>query len=88
MPNPWDVNFNKQTATSLPKSTKNPWDVGYSFTADPEYSALRSGTVDFVESAIGLGDELDATVRVLSGEAADYSSAIAQSRAELDAFES
>ena len=54
---------------------------------EPEYSALRSGTVDFVESAIGLGDELDATIRVLSGEAADYSSAIAQSRAELDAFE-
>jgi len=87
MPNPWDVTFNKQTTTSLPKSTKNPWDVGYSFTADPEYSALRSGTVDFVESAIGLGDELDATIRVLYGEAADYSSAIAQSRAELDAFE-
>lgn len=87
MPNPWDVTFNKQTATSLPKSTKNPWDVDYSFISDPEYSALRSGTVDFVESAVGLGDELDATIRVLSGEAADYSSAIAQSRAELDAFE-
>jgi hypothetical protein len=55
--------------------------------SEPEYNAIRSGAVDFVESAVGLGDELDAAVRVLSGEAADYNQAIEQSRAELDAFE-
>jgi len=54
---------------------------------EPEYSAFRSGAVDFVESAIGVGDELDAAVRVLSGEAANYNQAIEQSRVELDAFE-
>jgi len=54
---------------------------------DTEYNVLRSATVDFLESAIGAGDELDATVRVLSGEAAGWSEAIEQSRAELRAFE-
>jgi len=54
---------------------------------DTEYNVLRSATVDFLESAIGAGDELDATVRVLSGEAAGWSEAIGQSRAELRAFE-
>jgi len=60
-----------------------------SFYAEPEveYSAVRSGAVDFLESAIGVGDELDATIRVLSGEADNYSQGIQQSRAELDAFE-
>jgi len=54
---------------------------------DTEYNVFRSATVDFVESAIGAGDELDATVRLLSGEAAGWNEAIEQSRAELRAFE-
>lgn len=52
-----------------------------------EYSSVRSGLVDFVESAVGAGDELDAAVRVLSGSAENYSQAIDQSRKELRAFE-
>ena len=56
-------------------------------TATTEYSAVRSGAVDFLESALGVGDELDAAIRVLSGEADNYSQGIQQSRAELDAFE-
>lgn len=54
---------------------------------DTEYSAVRSATVDFIESAIGAGDELDATVRLLSGEAANWDAAIEKSREELRAFE-
>jgi len=61
--------------------------VGSDFTPEPEYSAVRSGAVDFLESALGVGDELDAAIRVLSGEADNYSQGIQQSRAELDAFE-
>jgi hypothetical protein len=52
-----------------------------------EYNALRSGAVDLVESAVGVGDELDAAVRVLSGEAESWKQALSQSQAELDAFE-
>lgn len=52
-----------------------------------EYNSFRSGTVDLLESAVGVGDELDAAVRLLSGEAQDWASAISQSQAELDAFE-
>lgn len=54
---------------------------------DVEYSSIRSGLVDFVESGLAVGDELDAAIRVLTGEAEDYSSGIEQSRAELEAFE-
>jgi hypothetical protein len=54
---------------------------------DTEYNAFRSATTGFIESAIGAGDELDATIRLLSGEAQDWSQAIGQSRAELKAFE-
>jgi hypothetical protein len=54
---------------------------------DTEYSVVRSATVDFLESAIGAGDELDATVRLLAGEAANWNEAIEQSREELRAFE-
>ena len=54
---------------------------------DTEYNVFRSATVDFLESALGAGDELDATVRVLSGEADGWNEAIEQSRAELRAFE-
>ena len=52
-----------------------------------DYNAFRSGAVDFVESAIGAGDELDAVVRRLSGEASTWDEAINQSRRELAAFE-
>ena len=54
---------------------------------DTEYSVVRSATVDFLESAIGAGDELDATARLLAGEAANWNEAIEQSREELRAFE-
>ena len=54
---------------------------------EAEYSAVRSALVDFVESAVGVGDELDATIRLLSGDAQDWESAIGQSRRELSAFE-
>jgi len=53
---------------------------------DTEYSVVRSATVDFLESAIGAGDELDATVRLLAGEAANWNEAIEQSREELRAL--
>lgn len=53
----------------------------------PEYSAFRAGAIDFVESAVGLGDELDAVVRLVSGDANSWSKAIEGSRQELDAFE-
>lgn len=52
-----------------------------------EYSAVRSGVVDFVESAIGAGDELDATVRLLAGQAKTWDEAITKSRGELAAFQ-
>ena len=64
------------------EKTKNPFLVD-----TQEYSGLRSGLVDFVESAVGIGDELDAAVRVLSGDAENYSQGIEQSRKELRAFE-
>jgi len=58
------------------------------FTATPEYSSVRSGAVDFVESAIGAGDELDAIVRLMSGTANTWNEAITASRGELRAFQS
>lgn len=69
--------------TSSVAGTSNPFLV-----ERQEYSGVRSGLVDFVESAVGIGDELDAAVRVLSGDAENYSQAIEQSRKELRAFES
>ena len=52
-----------------------------------EYSSLRAGAIDFVESAIGIGDELDAVARLASGEAESWSKAIEGSRRELRYFE-
>ena len=70
------------------KQTKGSWlTASIKEEEDTEYNVFRSATVDFVESAIGAGDELDATVRLLSGEAAGWNEAIEQSRAELRAFE-
>jgi len=58
----------------------------YSSKEDEEYSSLRSAGVEFIESAVGVGDELDAVARILSGEAQNYSQAISQARADVDAF--
>ena len=52
-----------------------------------DYSAVRSGAVDFVESAIGAGDELDAIVRLMGGQAKTWEDAITASRSELSAFQ-
>lgn len=52
-----------------------------------DYSAVRSGAVDFVESAIGAGDELDAIVRLMGGQAKTWEDAITASRSELTAFQ-
>lgn len=54
---------------------------------ETDYSTFRSATIDFLEAALGAGDELDATVQLLTGEAADWNEAIEGSRAELRAFE-
>jgi len=56
------------------------------FDEDVEYSAVRSGAVNFLESAIGAGDELDAVVRLMSGSAKTWDEAITASRGELSAF--
>jgi hypothetical protein len=69
-----------------PSSSDN-WLLSSETEEAADYNAFRSGAVDFVESAIGAGDELDAVVRRLSGEAATWDEAINQSRRELAAFE-
>jgi len=51
-----------------------------------DYSALRSGAVEFVEGAIGAGDELDAIIRRVSGDADTWEEAITDSRADLERF--
>jgi len=52
-----------------------------------EYSALRSGVVDFVESATGWGTELDALARRLGGSADTFAEAHRQSLADVSYFE-
>lgn len=52
-----------------------------------DYNVFRSAATGFLESALGVGDEFDATARLLTGEAANWSQAIDKSRAELRAFE-
>jgi len=51
------------------------------------YSALRSGAVDFIESAVGVGDELDALIRRTAGDYESYDEALDESRQDLDYFE-
>ena len=51
-----------------------------------DYSALRSGAVEFVEGAVGAGDELDAIIRRVSGDADTWDEAITESRADLERF--
>ncbi len=59
----------------------------FSYLVGPEYSAVRSGAVDFIESAVGAGDELDAVIRLMSGTAKTWDEAITASRGELRAFQ-
>lgn len=69
------------------QSEKDNWLLSPVKTETEDYSAVRSGTVDFLEAAVGAGDELDAVVRLLAGEADSWGAAIDQSRAELRAFQ-
>ena len=55
--------------------------------ANKNYSAFRSGAVDLLESAVGLGDEADALYRRLSGEARTFDQGLDMSRRDLDKFE-
>lgn len=68
-------------------ASTNWWEQSEEEETAEEYSAFRSGAVDFVESAVGAGDELDAVVRLLAGEADNWSTAINKSRSELRAFQ-
>jgi len=60
---------------------------GRSAVQPAEYGAFRAGAIDFLESAAGIGDELDALARMASGEADSWSKAIEGSRRELRYFE-
>ena len=68
-------------------SSNNWWEQTEEDETPSDYNAFRSGAVDLLESAVGAGDELDAVVRLLAGEAEDWETAIDQSRAELRAFQ-
>lgn len=69
------------------KSSDNWWEQTEDDKTSSDYNAFRSGAVELLESAVGAGDELDAVVRLLAGEAEDWNTAIDQSRAELRAFQ-
>ena len=69
------------------KSVSSNWLLKEEKEEETDYSAFRSATIDFVEAAIGAGDELDATVQLLTGDAANWSEAIDRSREELRAYE-
>lgn len=91
---PWEKSWDSQQ-----QGDQKPWEKSWGQTTQlledafgfgeepPEYNAFRSGAVDLLESAVGLGDELDAVVRQLTGEATSWDEAITQSRKELAAFE-
>lgn len=51
------------------------------------YSGVRSGFVDLLESGLGVGDELDAAIRRLTGDAGSFDEGLDQSRKDLDYFE-
>lgn len=66
------------------------FDFGFDFgngEKSEEYSALRSGVVDFVESATGWGTELDALARRLGGSADTFEEAHRQSLADVAYYE-
>ena len=50
-------------------------------------SDVRGGIVDFLESSVGLGDELDALYRRASGDSESWDEAIGKSQKMLDSFE-
>lgn len=54
---------------------------------EEDYSSFRAGAIDVLESGLGIGDELDATVRLLVGESDNWSDAITKSRKQLESFE-
>lgn len=54
---------------------------------EEDYSGFRAGAIDVLESGLGIGDELDATVRLLVGESDNWADAITQSRRQLKTFE-
>jgi len=54
---------------------------------EEDYSGFRAGAIDVLESGLGIGDELDATVRLLVGESDNWANAITQSRRQLETFE-
>jgi len=54
---------------------------------EEDYSGFRAGAIDVLESGLGIGDELDATVRLLVGESDNWADAITQSRRQLETFE-
>jgi hypothetical protein len=68
-------------------STSDNWLLDGPSTDTGNYNVWRGGAIDFVESAVGLGDELDALIRRSSGEAATFEEGLEQSRATLDRFE-
>jgi len=53
---------------------------------EEDYSDFRAGLTTFVEGAVGAGDELDALLRRVSGDADSWDEAISASRADMAAF--
>ena len=72
---------------SVPDSAYVPWYEREPEETEEDYSSVRAGAIDFAESFIGAGDELDATVRLLVGESENWADAIKQSRRQLQRFE-
>ena len=66
-------------------SGSDEWDMGGAKSED--YSALRSGVVNLVESATGYGTELDALVRRVTGDADSFDEAHRQSMADIATLE-
>ena len=72
------------TEAILEEDAETDWLTKAILEEDTEYNVLRSATVDFLESNKRvLNDELKATKRILSEEAAGCSESIEQSRVEL-----
>jgi len=67
--------------------TSNYSDLSSYLEDDQDYSAFRAGAIDVLESGLGIGDELDATVRLLVGQSDNWTDAIKQSRRQLETFE-
>ena len=63
------------------KGKRKPWE------SREDYSPVRAGISDFLESSVGLGDEADALFRRLSGTDETWDEALEASRDNLDYFE-